>query len=89
MAPVVLIVVLPPISDAPLIVPAVITVEVSVLLLNVSVASRVTTVPVLGNTADPLTPVPPRSVPSVPVTAALLARSIAPNSGPDDPTFNT
>lgn len=89
MEPLVLIVVEPPIREAPLIVPLAITVLFKVLLLRVSVASRTTTVPEVGNTAEPLTPVPPLRVGKVLVTAALLDRSIAPNSGPVAPTRNT
>ena len=74
MAPVVLISVAPPIVELPLTVAVVI-----VLLVSVSVASRVTTTPVGGKIAVELTPVPPFAVGSTPLTAALCARFTAPN----------
>jgi hypothetical protein len=59
--PVVLIVVEPLISDAPLI-----TAPDKVLLVNVSVASRVTTMPEVGKVAVEFTPVPPLAAARVP-----------------------
>jgi len=67
--PVVLIVVEPPILDAPLIV-----VAVKVLLVSVSVAASVTTTPVVGKVAVEFTPVPPLATAKVPevIRAALI-----------------
>ena len=74
MVPVVLISVEPAIVEFPLIVAV-----VMVLLIRVSVASRVTTVPDAGNVAVELTPVPPFAVGNTPLTAALCARLTDPN----------
>ena len=52
-----------------------------VLLAMLSVASRVTTVPDIGNIALEFLPVPPAPVPRTPVTAAPCERSIAPKLG--------
>ena len=60
---------------------ALITGVTSVLLVSVSAAERVTTVPVAGNTAFELMPVPPMLVGSNPVSEPSAARSIAPNDG--------
>ena len=68
--PVLLITVLPEISDVPVRVPLFMIGLVRVLLLRVSVAVSVTIVPDAGNTALELTPVPPLEVLSTPVTAA-------------------
>ena len=71
--PVVLIVVEPLMLDAPLIVAA-----VNVLLVRVSVASRVTTTPEVGKVAVELTPVPPLAAASVPeVMIAALSGGIS------------
>jgi hypothetical protein len=50
-----------------------------VLLLSVSDAALVTTVPVAGNTASDLTPVPPELCGRIPVTAAPCDKLMAPN----------
>ena len=75
--PVVSIEVAPVISEAPFIVPEAIKGLFSVLLLSVALSNSVTTVPVAGNIAFELTPVPPTAVPSTPVTAADCDRSSA------------
>ena len=71
MAPVVLMVVEPPMTDAPFMVPAVITGLINVLLVRVSDAVCVTTTPELGKVAVELSPIPPRFVGKIPVPAAL------------------
>jgi hypothetical protein len=63
--------------EAPDIVPELTTDAVRVLVVRVSAASRVTTVPVDGKTAVDDTPVPPSKVGRVPVTAAVLERFTA------------
>jgi len=71
--PVVLIVVEPPMLDAPLIVAA-----DKVLLVRVSVASRVTTTPEVGKVAAEFTPVPPLAAARVPeVMMAALSGGIS------------
>ena len=83
--PVVFMTVDPVIVEAP---PSVLPVRVAparVLLVRVSVASRVTIVPALGNTAVELMPVPPLLVGKVPVTAAVCDRLMAANVGMPPP----
>ena len=75
--PVVLMTVAPAITDAPLMVLAVISAPSKVLLVKVSVALRVTTVPVVGKVALELIPVPPEVVGNRPVTAVGWDRLIA------------
>ena len=66
-----LILILPvPVMDAFAIVPPLTSGAVNVLLVKVSVASRVTTTPVAGKVAVELRPVPPTEVGKMPVTAA-------------------
>ena len=68
-----MIVVEPPILDAPLIVAA-----VKVLLVSVSVAASVTTTPVVGKVAVEFTPVPPLAFARVPeVMMAALSGGIS------------
>ena len=85
MAPVVLMMVEPVMSPAPLIVPAVRTGAVRVLLVKVSVASRVTITPDPGYVAVEVTPVPPFADAKMPLTAALLARFILSKVGAPPP----
>ena len=88
-APVVLIVVEPVISEAPLMVPVVIAALVKVLFDRVSAASRMTIKPLAGKVAVELMPVPPFVLSSRPLTAEGDARFRLPNSGPAAPTVNT
>ena len=83
--PVVLMTVAPAITEAPLIVLAVINAPSRVLLVKVSVALRVTTVPVVGKVAFELIPVPPEVVGKRPVTAVGWARLIALKYGAPPP----
>ena len=72
----VLIVVEPPILEAPLIVaPA------SVLLVKVAIAASVTTTPVAGKVASEVMPVPPLARGRMPPTDADFDKSMAPNDG--------
>jgi hypothetical protein len=68
--PVVLMVVEPPIKEAPFTVLAEISAPFRVLLLSVSVAPSVTITPELGKVAVEFTPVPPFTLGRIPVTAA-------------------
>ena len=84
--PEVLIVVKPPILDAPLMVA-----PLRVLFVRVSVASSVTITPELGYVAEELIPVPPFALGKIPSTEADFVRSIAPKDGcpPALGTLNT
>ena len=75
--PVVSIKVVPLISELPVKVPPVITGLVKVLLVKVWLASAVTTTPDAGNVAVEFTPIPPRFVGKIPVTAVGCARFTA------------
>ena len=87
--PVVLMLVLPPMTDDPLIVDAVISAPLSSLLVKVSAASRVTITPSVGKVAVDATPVPPFAVAKAPVTAAELAKFSAPKLGVPPPAGTT
>ena len=87
-APAALIVVPPAITVAPLIVPPLITGADKVLLVRVSTSVRVTMVPVVGYTAFEAVPVPPNDAGKMPVTAAVLDKLMAPNTGAP-PTLGT
>ena len=78
--PVVLTLVVPPIR--PLLIVLALMIELdSVLFVRVSVASRVTTVPLVGKIAVELTPVPPLEVGKSPETELDNAKFKAPNDG--------
>ena len=68
-APVVLIVVEPLITDAPLMVAVLINGLVNVLFVNVAEPDSVTITPLEGNVAVEFSPVPPRLDGKIPVTA--------------------
>ena len=78
-APVVLMIVEPVITEAPLMVPVVIAALVRVLFERVSVARRVAITPDDGKVAVELIPVPPFDLPSRPATAEDEARLRLPN----------
>ena len=59
---------------------------VRVLFVNVSISVLVTTTPVVGKVAFDDVPVPPRVRGSIPVTAAPLLKSTAPNCGVPPPS---
>jgi hypothetical protein len=79
--PDVLMIVDPPMRDAPCTVPPLKMVVSRVLLRSVSVASWTTIVPLEGKTAVELIPVPPIVFARVPATAAVLLRSTVPKVG--------
>ena len=84
--PVVLITEAPPIVEVPFINPVVRIALSKVLLYRVSDASRVTTVPEVGNAAVEATPVPPRVVGNTPEVAAREPMLRAPNCGTVPPS---
>ena len=83
--PVVLITVAPAITDEPLMVLAVTSAPSKVLFVKVSIALRVTTVPVVGKVAFELIPVPPEVVGNRPVTAVGWDKLIALKYGAPPP----
>ena len=88
-APVVVIVVDPVITEAPSIVPVVISALVKVLFASVSAASRVTMTPLVGKVAVEVMPVPPLVFGNKPATADVEERLRLLNCGPEAPTIST
>ena len=88
--PDVLMLVAPVITEAPSIVPVVISALVKVLLARVSAASRVTMTPLVGKVAVELMPVPPLVLGNKPATAEGELKFRLPNCGLlPAPTVNT